>query len=114
MGAVATVAGLGSAANPGGITTWAWAISTMASLLAISGLILYLAYRLAQARRGGEGHDGEDDAGGGGGWGRRPDRPQPRGGDPAWWPEFEQQFADHIAHRRSPAGSPEPREPVGV
>ena len=113
MGVAAVAAGLGSAGAPstGGIATWAWAISTMASLFAVCGLILYFAYRLAQARRGGDGRDGEDEGGGGGGWGRRPDRPQPRGGDPAWWPEFEQQFADHVAGGRDTR--PERRRPVG-
>jgi hypothetical protein len=45
---------------------------------------------------GAGGHDPGSD-GGGPGWRRRrrPRKPPPR--DPAWWPEFERQFAEHVA-----------------
>ena len=41
--------------------------------------------------------EGDSGPGGGGGPGRGgPDHPGPGGGDPAWWPEFERQFAEYI------------------
>jgi hypothetical protein len=45
---------------------------------------------------GADGHDPGSD-GGGPGWRRRrrPRKPPPH--DPAWWPEFERQFAEHVA-----------------
>jgi hypothetical protein len=44
--------------------------------------------------------EGDDSGPGGGGPGwrrRRPRKPPPSG--PAWWPEFERQFAEHVAAR---------------
>jgi hypothetical protein len=51
-----------------------------------------------------EGKAGESDAGAGGGGGK--DRPPPwppdEGGglEPAWWPQFERQFAEHVGRTR--------------
>jgi hypothetical protein len=45
------------------------------------------------------GESGESDGGGGGGGDDRPPQRPPDGdGDyePAWWPEFERQFAEHV------------------
>ena len=43
---------------------------------------------------------GSDEDGGGGGSDRRqPRRPAPRGGGPAWWPEFERQLAEYQMQR---------------
>jgi hypothetical protein len=50
------------------------------------------------------GTDGHDPGSGGGGPGwrrRRPRKPPPH--DPAWWPEFERQFAEHVAVQAAPA-----------
>jgi hypothetical protein len=46
-----------------------------------------------------DGADGDSGPGGGGRGPRRegPDGPQPSGGDPEWWPEFERQFDEYVA-----------------
>ena len=47
--------------------------------------------------------DDDDGNAGGGGGGLRPsgpDRPRDPHGDPIWWPEFEQQFADWVERAR--------------
>jgi hypothetical protein len=57
---------------------------------------------------------GDDGGGGGSGWGRgggggggNDGGPSPGGGSPAWWPEFERQFAEHVEKLRA-------REQVGA
>ena len=74
---------------------------------AASGLVLLVTmcgtYYLCWAldRRDRHNGDSDDDAGGGGGGARRRDGPTPPRGapdtDPEWWPEFERQFAHHVA-----------------
>jgi hypothetical protein len=64
-------------------------------------LALVVALALALTHSPPERHDGEDGDFGPGGGGRGPgnggpDGPQPAGGDPLWWPEFERQFADYV------------------
>ncbi len=68
-----------------------------------------IALALLWLRRG-EGPDDSDDGGGGGGGGRGPSaprRPPPAG--PVWWPEFERQFADHVARLAERRRSTTPR-----
>jgi len=54
-------------------------------------LILWRVFRSG----GADGHDPGSDGGGPGWRRRRPRKPPPH--DPAWWPEFERQFAEHVA-----------------
>ena len=87
------------AASPG--LTWATLVAIAFTLLV---LLLGFGLALIAVRRLG-GRDGDDDGGwwpGGGG----PRRPGPDGhdsppGDPAWWTEFERQFAAYVAMRES-------------
>lgn len=47
-----------------------------------------------------DGQRGDDGDGEDGGGGRRPDPPapsRPPDGEPVWWPEFEREFAAHVA-----------------
>lgn len=47
------------------------------------------------------GGDDDDEGRGGGGGPRGPDRPPSPSGDPAWWPDFERQFAEYAAVLRA-------------
>jgi hypothetical protein len=55
-----------------------------------------------RSRRWHNDHGDEGGGGGGWGWGRggggggSGGGPTPGGGSPAWWPEFERQFAEHV------------------
>jgi hypothetical protein len=70
-------------------TTFACAV---AILLVVAGIVI-----VCIGRPHGRGGEADADWGSGGGGGsRRPDGPRPAGGDPQWWPEFEQQFAAHV------------------
>jgi hypothetical protein len=60
-------------------------------------LVLFVTFVAWWARRGGS--DDPGDGGGGGGGGGSPPDPSPSG--PPWWPEFEREFADHVARVRS-------------
>ena len=60
-------------------------------------LILWRVFRSG----GADGHDPGSDGGGPGWRRRRPRKPPPH--DPAWWPEFERQFAEHVAARAARA-----------
>jgi hypothetical protein len=44
--------------------------------------------------------DDDNDFRGGGGHGSGPDVPSGPQGEPAWWPQFERQFAAHVARSR--------------
>ena len=78
-----------------------------ATLLVVGALfvpvaIVLLIARVAPTRPRRDEGDGDSGRGGGPGGPRRPrgDPPEPDS-DPAWWPEFERQFAAHVQrHRR--------------
>jgi hypothetical protein len=73
--------------------SWRGVASTLAIVIS---LVLLIAVGQRAMPSDSEGGDGD----GGGGPGRRPpDRPNDGGGptDPAWWPEFERDFARHVA-----------------
>jgi hypothetical protein len=84
-----------------GIATAAVAVTI--GLVALIGRTL----RAVDGESGPEESDGTDSGPGGGGGGS--DRPGPRsdrGGDPAWWPEFERELTRYVARRerdRTPA-----------
>src|SRR3954454_17190518 len=59
-------------------------------------LVLFVTFVAWWARRGGSDDPGD---GGGGGGGGNPPEPGPSG--PSWWPEFEREFAEHVARVRS-------------
>jgi hypothetical protein len=64
-----------------------------------------LLFRLLRWLDAGAGGGEADSGGGGGGSGDRPAEPPPDGDDgthPAWWPQFERQFAEHV-ERSQPA-----------
>ncbi len=91
----------GAAATGGSVIAAAWA--SIAVLLLLFGIALFIA---CQAPAPGSSGDGDIDSGGGGGGGGpggppgpggRP--PQP-GSGPVWWSEFEQQFAAYVEHAR--------------
>jgi hypothetical protein len=68
------------------------------AVLAVLAGILALFERVLRYIDRGAGPDDSDPGEGGGGGGAGPpgDPPGP-GGDPAWWPEFERRFAEHVA-----------------
>ena len=55
---------------------------------------------------------GDDGGGGGGGEGRPPDPPRPSSDGPAWWPEFEREFAAYVAAGRAEGHSRLPALPA--
>jgi hypothetical protein len=64
----------------------------------VFALVLFVAVVAWWARRGGSDDPGDGGGGGGGGGGDPPD-PAPSG--PSWWPEFEREFAEHVASVQS-------------
>jgi Mg/Co/Ni transporter MgtE len=58
-------------------------------------LVVFVTVVAWWARRGGP----DDPGDGGGGGGGRPPPPDPPG--PAWWPEFERDFAEYVASTRA-------------
>ena len=89
--------------------TWVAAVEVVACVLFVVCVVWLLAAGSGPAGL----HDGEDDlesgAGGGGGGGggpsSGPDGRDAPGGEPAWWPEFERQFAAHVAARTAGVGA---------
>src|SRR4051812_45994385 len=74
---------------------------TVMLVTSVLGLVVAVV-TLARQQGGPPGPDdgGSDDGGGGGGGGtrRHPPGPSPGcGSDPEWWPEFEREFAAHVA-----------------
>ena len=63
-----------------------------ATAVLVSVLLLWPALSVWFLRR----HDDPDDSGGDGGSGGPPPEPPPPDG-PAWWPEFEREFAAHVS-----------------
>src|SRR5947209_14774419 len=82
-----------------------WVVGAAVVALLVAGVILWML-----ARPGGS--DGTDPGrgGGGGGTGGGPPDPSPRAG-PAWWPEFEREFAAYVATGGDRRAVP-PRPPV--
>src|SRR4051794_16900653 len=79
-------------------------------LIALALGLLVVLLRLAR-REGESGPEddgtGDDGGGGGGGTRRHPPSPSPGcGSDPDWWPEFEREFAAHVARGRQAALPP--------
>ncbi len=74
--------------------------ASVVALCACAALVLVLlaVVAFAAVRHPPEPRDDEGDSGHGrgNGGGRGPDPRPPRGGGPAWWPEFERQFAAHV------------------
>ncbi|WP_270044922.1 hypothetical protein [Solirubrobacter ginsenosidimutans] len=67
--------------------------------LAVGGALAGIAHLIRRGDPPDEPGSDADDRGGGS---PRPDPPCPtRGGDPAWWPEFEREFANYAAAVRS-------------
>ena len=104
MNPLVATAFVGHAAASGAPTDGPAAAVAAAAVLALLPLaclvIAVLALRASQSRRlGRRPIDEDDDSGWGGGGGRRPDNPPEPGGDPAWWPGFEREFAAYVAAR---------------
>jgi hypothetical protein len=74
-----------------------FALTTVGLLLVAFAVVVYVCVRWD--------HGGSDDEDGGPGWGgggsrpSGPDGPREPGGEPAWWPEFERQFAAWVESR---------------
>jgi hypothetical protein len=79
------------------ILTLAAVTAGLATTVIVSTIALVAVVVLAL--RAIDGESGGTDSGGGGGGNDRP-RPRPdRGGDPAWWPEFERELDRYAASR---------------
>lgn len=109
------------ARGAGASASVAIAVSAVIALVALASFIVWLyVWAVRQSQLRGDAGDGDVDGGdGGGGQRRNPPSPTgPAGGDPAWWPDFERQFASYVAGRRAqqealvPAGSHERRGPT--
>jgi hypothetical protein len=71
--------------------------------LAMGGALVGLAHLIRRTDPPDEPESGPDDRGGGS---PRPDPPRPRpAGDPAWWPEFERDFAKYVSVRAAESGT---------
>ena len=102
--AIALAHGAGSSAHIGAVAVnWVAVISvTLTSVVTILAIATIVAGLRRHQRRGDD--DDADFPGGGGRGGPGPDVPRGPEGDPAWWPEFERQFAAHVTDvRRSTA-----------
>jgi hypothetical protein len=80
----------------GGGDAWGFVIIGM-GLLGMFLVLLWLRHY--------DGPDDDDNGGGGGRGGPPPDEPPP---GPSWWPEFEREFADYVAKRRTRRSRGEP------
>jgi hypothetical protein len=70
-----------------------WVVAAAALTVLVLGFALF-AFACFRGSRGGADEDGDSGWGGGGGSGPSgPHGPMKPDNDPAWWPEFEQQFA---------------------
>jgi hypothetical protein len=91
----------GSGQTSGTTPLWELAIA-----IAVCVLILLCLVAAAVVALRGTPRSDDDEQGDGGPGGRGPERPPPedRGpeGDPAWWPEFERQFAAYVEVVASP------------
>jgi hypothetical protein len=87
-----------------------WTLVLGGAVIGLSILVIAATVHVwARDADDGDSKPGHRGAGGGGGPGRRrPDAPQPGGGDsaPTWWPEFERQLASYVAEREKE--NPEP------
>jgi hypothetical protein len=82
---------------------WVTALIAAACVLLVVCVVWLVAVAVGAAGANGEKDDRDEGPGGGGGRGGPPS-PDRSGGDspagePAWWPEFELQFADYVAAR---------------
>jgi hypothetical protein len=86
------------------ILTLAAVTAGLATTVIVSTIALVAVVVLALRAIDGE-SGGTDPDGGGGGGNDRP-RPRPdRGGDPAWWPEFEREFDRYAGGRERDRGT---------
>jgi hypothetical protein len=84
--------------------TWVTALATAACVLVVMCVVWLIAVAVGAAGANGDKDDRDEGPGGGGGRGGPPS-PDRSGGDcpggePAWWPEFELQFAAYVAGRK--------------
>jgi hypothetical protein len=75
---------------------WVAVVSVTIALLTIILGIASIVAGLGRSRRRPSDEDDGDARGGGGPGGPAPDMPRGGDGDPAWWPEFERQFVEHV------------------
>jgi hypothetical protein len=102
-GATIAIAHAGWSAGHGAAPVINW-VAVMSVTIASVVMILGIATTAAGLRRPHQRHSDDDDAdfrGDGGPGGPGPDAPRGPEGDPAWWPEFERQFAAHVAGLRT-------------
>jgi hypothetical protein len=81
-----------------------WAIVAFIVIAAVAGEV----WLVMAARPGTDEGEDSDDGGGGlrrddAGGAPRPPQPPAAGTDPEWWPEFESQFASHVARQTTRA-----------
>jgi hypothetical protein len=93
-----TASSPGHGANPA--VNW---VAVILISIMLGAIMVGIATAVAGLQRPYKRHRDDDDAdfrGGGGRGGPGPDAPRGPQGDPAWWAEFEQQFAAHVAGLR--------------
>jgi hypothetical protein len=96
-------------------TGWIVVLSIVLGALLVAAFLWLAVVGIGQP----PGREGDDEPGSGpnGGGPRRPgpDRGNPSGGAPAWWPEFEREFAAHVRNRQQPSDDVEPvPAPAGI
>ena len=74
--------------------------------MALAGLVIVLAIGASQPAEDGPDRPDDDDDGGSKTPSSGPPPPcAPTGADPAWWPEFEREFAAHVGRDRVTAAA---------
>ena len=95
MSPLAAAAYAASTANQAAGHREAWIVGVL-----IGAQIAMLVFSLWWLHR--EDSSGEEPGGGGGGSGKRPPEGPSPSDEPAWWPEFERDFATYVAVRGQP------------
>src|SRR6478735_1076252 len=98
MHGAATALAHAAQSSPGGSAAVNW-VAVISVIITSVVIIAGIATIVAGVRRRHERHRDDDDADfwGGGRGGPGPDAPRGPDCDPAWWPEFERQFAAHVS-----------------
>ena len=102
--AAVVLRGIGVAEHPAGSARSPGYVSILLLLVLVAICVLFL-WQAVRRSDGGPDDSDESDAGGGG-WGRGGPTPPcpPPDVDPAWWPEFEREFAAYVNGHLARAG----------
>jgi hypothetical protein len=83
------------------IAGWETALAIAVLIFLSLGALAIMSFGFVRQPRGRGGEDADSGPGGGGPGRRGPGGPREPQGDPAWWPEFERQFAAYVVCRNA-------------